>query len=176
VVGFVLMITYIVVDTGYLLELFKVPNHFNDANAQEIKHRFDSAKTQQHKLYIPVPVLFELANHIAHVDNGNKRLELAHKFSKTIKLGIEPETTFFNIIPCAAFAVATELSNNLEQFVQQFAEQFVQQKLGLTDSAVIVEARTLKKEHNKVHIWTTDAPLKPYEPDPELKPFIGIRK
>jgi hypothetical protein len=175
-VGFVLMITYIVVDTGYLLELFKVPDHFNGSSAKEIKTRFDSAKTRSNRLYIPVPVLFELANHIAHVDNGNKRLELASKFCETVKLGIDPETMFFNIIPSSAFAVASDLSNNLEKFVQKFAEKFVQQKLGLTDAAVILEAESLKKPHNRVHIWTTDGPLKPYEPDAEPDPFIGNRK
>jgi predicted nucleic acid-binding protein len=166
------MITYIVIDTGYLLELFRVPKRFNESDAKEIKRRFSDAETQHHNLYIPVPVLFELANHIAHVDNGYERLELANKFSKTVQQGIDPKETFINIIPCEAFATASELSNSLESF----SNKFVQQGLGLTDSAVILEAENLKKPHNRVHIWTTDEPLKPYEPDAEPDPFIGNRK
>jgi len=96
------MITYIVIDTGYLLELFRVPKRFNESDAKEVKRRFSDAKTQLHNLYIPVPVLFELANHIVHVDNGYERLELANKFSKTVQQGIDLKETFINIIPCAA--------------------------------------------------------------------------
>lgn len=175
-VGFILMITYIVVDTGYLLELFRVPKRFNEPDAEEIKRRFQIAQTQGNKLYIPIPVLFELANHIAHVDNGYERLTLANKFSETVKQGINPEITHLNIIPCEVFAVASELSNHLEVFVQKFAEEFVQQGLGFTDSAVLLEAQSLKNKNNRVYIWTTDEPLKPYEPDTEPNPFIGIRK
>lgn len=176
-VGFILMITYIVVDTGYLLELFRVPKRFNEPDAEEIKRRFQMAQDQGNKLYIPIPVLFELANHIAHVDNGYERIELARKFSETVKQGINPEITHLNIIPCEVFAVASELSNNLEVFVQKFAEEFVRHGLGFTDSAVLLEALSLKKgKYNKVHIWTTDEPLKPYEPDTEPNYFIGNRK
>ncbi|MDD5276266.1 MAG: hypothetical protein PHR16_09310 [Methylovulum sp.] len=170
------MLTYIVVDTVYLLELFRVPKRFNESDAAEIKHRFQVANDQGIKLYIPVPVLFELANHIAHVENGYERKGLASKFSETVKEGINPEITFLNIIPCEAYSVASELSNNLEVFVQQFAEEFVQQGLGFTDSAVVLEAKSLKKAHNKVHIWTTDEPMKAYEPDAEPNLFIGTRK
>jgi len=166
------MITYIVIDTGYLLELFRVPKRFNESNANEVKRRFSDAKTQLHNLYIPVPVLFELANHIAHVDNGYERLELANKFSKTVQQGIDLKETFINIIPCEAFATASELSNCLESF----SNQYVQQGLSLTDSAVILEAKSLKKPHNSVHIWTTEGLLKSYEPDAEPDPFIGNRK
>jgi hypothetical protein len=60
--------------------------------------------------------------------------------------------------------------------LESFSNKFVQQGLGLTDSAVILEAENLKKPHNRVHIWTTDEPLKPYEPDAEPDPFIGNRK
>lgn len=170
------MLTYIVVDTGYLLELFRVPKRFNESDAQEIKRRFQAAKDQGAKLYIPVPVLFELANHIAHVENGYERIGLAIKFSETVKNGIDPKETFLNVIPCEAYSVASELSNNLEVFVQRFADEFVRQGLGFTDSAVILEAKGLKHGHNKVHIWTTDEPLKPYEPDAEPDSFVGTRK
>lgn len=170
------MITYIVVDTGYLLELFKVPRRFNESDAKEIKRRFEMAKAQGNKLYIPIPVLFELANHIAHVEEGHHRCELVAKFSATVQQGISPGITYLNIISCEAFAVASELSNNLEKFVQQFAEHFIQQGLGFTDSAVVLEAQSLKTKHNRVYIWTTDEPLKPYEPDTEPDPFIGNRK
>jgi hypothetical protein len=68
------------------------------------------------------------------------------------------------------------LSDNLEKFVQDFAEKFSQQGLGFTDSAIVLEANSLKTKYNQVHIWTTDNPLKSYEPDTEPDPFVGNRK
>jgi hypothetical protein len=175
-VGFILMITYIVVDTSYLVELFEVPGYFNESDATKIKAKFKNAIKQGNRLYLPIPVLFELANHIAHVVDGTKRRELVTRFSETVKQGINPEIVFINIIPCAAFPVASELSDNLEKFVQDFAGKFSQQGLGFTDSAIVLEAQSLKKDHNRVHIWTKDTPLKPYEPDADPNPFIGNRK
>ena len=173
---FILMIIYIVVDTGYLLELFEVPKHCKEENTIAIKAKFKTANEQKHRLYIPVPVLFELANHIAHVDDGNVRRQLVTKFSETVKQGINSESTFLNIIPCATFAIISELRNSLEAFVQRFAAEFAQQGLGFTDAAVLLEAQSLKNKNTLVHIWTTDEPLKPYEPDTEPNPFIGSRK
>lgn len=60
-------------------------------------------------------------------------------------LGINPEITYLNIIPCEVFAVASELSNNLDVFVQKFAEEFVYQGLGFTDSAVLFRSQKFKK-------------------------------
>ncbi|MFZ2726534.1 MAG: hypothetical protein WAX77_09810 [Methylococcaceae bacterium] len=170
------MITYIIFDTGYLVELFRIPKHFTEENAEEIKRRFNIAIKNQYRLYFPIPVLFELANHIAHVDDGNLRRLLANKFSKIVHDCIDDKIVLYNIVPFANSAVVKELSDNLDIFIQQFANEFAQQGLGLTDSAVLLEAKSLKTKHNKVHIWTTDEPLKPYEPDSEENPFIGIRK
>ncbi|CAG1021858.1 hypothetical protein DOJK_01288 [Patescibacteria group bacterium] len=170
------MITYIVVDTGYLVELFEVPDHCNQTDVIKIKDKFKIAKEQKYRLYIPIPVLFELANFIAHVKDGNIRRQLVSNFSETVKQGISSESTFLNIIPCTPFAIIDELKNSLEDFVQRFADEYSQQGLGFTDSAVLIEAQNLKNKYNLVHIWTKDEPLKPYEPDTEPNPFIGTRK
>jgi hypothetical protein len=88
------MITYIVVDTSYLVELFEVPGHFKESFANEIKARFNIAMKQGNRLFIPIPVLFELANHITHVVDGQQRRELATRFSEIVKQGIDLETVF----------------------------------------------------------------------------------
>lgn len=165
------MICNIVIDTGYLVELFKVPKHSNETNATEIENRFKLANDNKSRL-IPIPVLFELGNHIAYVDDGNQRYRLTNQFVETIRIALEPSTAFLNIIPCEAFAVAKELSDSLMNFCN-FAEMYMQQGLSLTDSAVALEARNLKTSINTVHIWTLDKALKALEPDTEPEPFIG---
>ncbi|NOQ34427.1 MAG: hypothetical protein GQ569_00845 [Methylococcaceae bacterium] len=182
--GAVLVITHIVVDTSYWLEFFQVPSRWSEVNFKEIRNKFQSAIKNKHRLYIPIPVLFELANHIAHVENGYKREQLTHKFSETVKRGIDIKEPIINIIPCSAFSVANELNQNLEYFVNRFESEFAQQGLGFTDSAIILEAENIKNDRNYVHIWTLDSRdsknlknrglnLKAREPDPEPNPFAS---
>lgn len=172
------MLTFVVVDTSYWLELFKVPKHFNEECHLKIKDFFKVASEKQFRLYlpIPIPVLFELANHIAHVEDGRVRYRLAEQFSATVKKGISVSDTLLNIVPHMAFSVANELEGSLSYFVSRFETEFVQQGLGFTDSAIILEADKLKQDINKVHIWTLDAALKAREPDPEKAAFLGRDK
>jgi len=162
-----------VVDTSYWLELFKIPNHFKDEHYSKIKQLFTVASHNQYSLYLPIPVLFELANHIAHVSDGSVRRELSQKFSETVKRGISNTEMLFNIMPCMAFSVASELNESLDFFVSRFVSEFSTQGLGFTDSSIILEAKSLKKDINKVHIWTLDRALKAREPDAESNPFTG---
>jgi len=168
------MLSYIVVDTSYWVELFKVPGHYKQEYFLVIKERFAIARQNKYRLYLPIPVLFELANHIAHVDSGDERRRLSTLFSKTVKRGIVGEDTTLNIIPCMAFPVASELDKNLNYFVERFESEFSLQSLGFTDSSIILEAESLKTEINRVHIWTLDQPLKSREPDTESDAFIGV--
>ncbi|NOQ63692.1 MAG: hypothetical protein GQ582_04205 [Methyloprofundus sp.] len=170
------MLTYIVVDTSYWLELFKVPRHYKNEHHQKIKQHFDVATKNTFRFYLPIPVLFELANHIAHVDNGFERQGLAQKFSSIVSKGIDINEPLFNVIPCMAFPVAMDLKENLNFFVDRFEMEFSPQGLGFTDSSIILEAESLKEETNIVHIWTLDQALKAREPDTESNAFIGVHK
>jgi predicted nucleic acid-binding protein len=155
----------IVIDTGYLLELFKVPKHFNEHNHNEIKKRFEIAIEKKASLFLPLPCLYELANHIANVNNGAKRKELADKLYRQI----------FN----ATFSLTITPANSIEklpEFLKNFKDNYVIQNIGLVDAFVIHEARRLKakKSTNQVHIWTTDKEVKAYEPDNEENPFLTM--
>jgi hypothetical protein len=63
-------VTALVVDTSYLLELLKVPGRFDPAFSERVKQKFREAVAAGHRLYVPFPVIFELANHIALVRDG----------------------------------------------------------------------------------------------------------
>jgi len=167
------MLTSIVVDTSYWLELFQIPKHYKEAYYLEIKQRFAEAAQNKSLLYIPIPVLFELANHIAHVDNGAVRRDLAQRFSETVNLGTSNTNILFNIMPCMSFSVASELNESLDFFVSRFELEFSTQGLGFTDSSIILEAESLKTTRNLVHIWTLDRALKAREPDAENNLFTG---
>ena len=56
-----------------------------------------------------------------------------------------------------------------------YAQQLAVQGIGLSDTALIEEARRLKTKYNqpedRVHIWTRDRRLKTHEPDAEPEPL-----
>ena len=163
---------FYVVDTGYLVELFKVDGHYNDDSHQIIAEKFNTVAQDSSRVYIPISVLFELANHIAHVNNGNHRKKLASKLAIIVKKCVEgKDKTSWVIEPCKEFKSAEQLSETLLKFSNEYSIQ----GLGLTDTSVLLIAQELRKKYNQnylVHIWTRDQDLKAREPDSEQNPFI----
>ncbi len=154
----------IVVDTGYWVELFQIPKHSSEQKYQRVKDKFAWAiEPHTASLYFPLPCVYELANHIAHIENGNDRKKLAKKLQQTLA----PDSQL-PIIVHPACAV-----DELQNFLRRFAENYVLQGLGLVDAAVIDTAVKVKQKQNKVHIWTLDKQLKANEPDKEEDAFVG---
>lgn len=161
-----------VVDTSYLLELFAVPSFYDENSRQEISSRFAQAMQQQCMLFIPLPCIFELADHINDVDDGSLRRKLAQKLHETIKKSLEKRTPWI-ITP----SVTEDLLKSFSACCQDFAEQYAGQGIGLTDCFVSGEAHRIKQRfaglNYQVHIWTKDDKLKAHEPDSEPGSFTG---
>ena len=152
----------IVVDTGYWVELFQIPKHSSKENYKQVKAKFAQAFEQKASLYWPLPCVYELANHIAHVQDGNLRKHLADKLYCTI-IGDNP-----SIVVTPACAV-----DDLKIFLEKFSNTYVSEGFGLADAAVIDEAKRLKNKNNRVHIWTLESTIKAREPNRENSPFVG---
>jgi len=163
-----------VVDTSYLVDLFKIGNYSDDA-AQKIKNRFIHAEKAGDLIFVPLPCIYELGNHIADVRDGARRRELAYKVSCFIAKCITENK------PCSITpATGTE---QLPDLWDKFATDYIYyakekgESIGLVDAAVIYEAKRVKEEYkrriSKVHIWTRDETMKPHEPDKEPNPFIN---
>lgn len=157
-----------IIDTSYLLELFKVPDCSNESHGEKIKEKYYHAIENKSRLYVPLSCVFEFADHIADVKNGNSRKILGGKFLKTIKSSIEDQVPW-TITPSAGLEF-------IPKICEVFANTYVIRGIGLTDTSIISEAKRLKKKYKsfyKVHIWTKDKKLKAYEPDKEKNPFTG---
>lgn len=164
------MITAVfVLDTSYLLELFRVPGHSNDAAVTEIRNRYGKAIKNNSRLYVPLPCIFELANHIADVNDGHSRRELGNKFFETIKSCVKENIPWI-ITPSCDMEILTQLC-------EVFAVRYLLKTIDLTDTNTILESQRLKKKYSSfsynVHIWTKDSNLKAYEPDHEIDSFTG---
>jgi len=120
-------------------------------------------------LYVSTGVVYELANHIADVADGNSRHRLAAELSETVIQCIEEQQPW-SIVPAAEL-------QGLRSHCCVFADQFARQQIGLTDTTTIHEARRLKSKYNQpgqyVHIWTMHHRLKAHEPDREPDGFLG---
>lgn len=162
-----------VLDTSYLLEIYRVPGHSSDAFYNAIKTRLRRALQADARLYAPFPVIFELANHIAHVRDGARRISLARKLSDDIRNSAYGGVPWI-IAPTPDQSVLLELSSLLE-WIKDFESEYAAQGLGLSDLAVTKQADYLARRYPEfaVHIWTTDRSLKAREPQPEPDAFVG---
>ena len=160
---------FFVIDTSYLLELFKVPGFSQDADVDEVRKRHLLAIENDNRLYVPLPCIFELGNHIADVKDGRFRRELGKTLFETVRSSLAKNMPW-NITPSAGIEV-------LSQLCEVFAGKYVAERIGLTDTFTIQEAHRIKKKYSsfncKVHIWTKDEALKAREPDSEKDPFLG---
>ena len=168
------MTSVYVIDTSYLLELFKVPGkHANDAS-ETIKQRFELAYESSARLYVTPPTLFELANHIANIPDGNIRREQAIFLSRAIRNSVNDGIPWV-FSPSTENDVLLSLGEFLE-LCDEFGDELTQQGFGLTDISVISQSVKLKAKYlsmgMRVHIWTRDKTLKAREPDVEEDAFV----
>ncbi|MFA7242608.1 MAG: PIN domain-containing protein [Sulfuricellaceae bacterium] len=167
-----------VVDTSYLLELYRV-DHCSDEQAHKrVKNKFAEAIDSGERIYVPVPVLYEVANHVADIKDSSNRKRLAKQLSQTVKSALE-EFVPWTITHLTDEADISALMAALMTHAEQFAEIFSIEKLGLTDTAVVLEAERLRKRYRSdnlrkyhVHIWTRHQAIKSREPDIEANQFV----
>ena len=159
-----------VIDTSYLLELFAVPGHSTKEARDDIKSRIAAAAKSGARLYVTVPCIYELANHIADVSNGNARRSLAEQVRDTVLSSLDQGTPW-TIIP-------SQQLDTFKKLIVSFVDNHIIQSIDLSDSTLIDEARRLKRDtyqrrSSPVHIWTKDEALKAYEPDTEPDAYLG---
>lgn len=164
----------LVIDTSYLLELYKVPGCSDPKHTKPIMDLFNRAIAKQHSLFVPFPVIFEVANHIAHVKDGEARKTLAQRFVEHVNSNIE-SPAFFTITALVGDKILHDL-DKLFALCEKYRDEFVHRGIGLTDTTIITEAQRLKDKHRshgyRVHIWTLDGALKAHEPDSEPDGYV----
>jgi len=117
-------------------------------------------------------VVFELANHIAQVRDWPARRGLAERLARVVRNSVELGTPW--VVTPASEDILTDLTGLLS-LLDRYAGELVMHGIGLSDAAILEQARRLKAKYNqpgdRVHIWTKDQALKAREPDPEPAPL-----
>lgn len=172
----------VVVDTSYLLELFEVPHRYKYSSSPEsvaaVQKKFHQALTAGTQLFAPLPVLFELGNHIADVKNGAHRRRLALQLQETVSQWLAGDGPITIVSAMDDSRTVQDFCAALSALTKKFSDLAPSQH-GLTDTAVVLEAERLRSKHSnsslvkyQVHIWTRHQSLKALEPDSESTPFV----
>lgn len=154
-----------VIDTSYLIELYRIPKNSDPVRIQKVKSKFDTAiETGGAGFYVPIPCIFELAKFISYENNGNTRLTLANRLLTDV------QGKFWIILP----SVGPKFLADLCKVFADKKEGYALKKISLTDSFIIEEAKRIKDERKiRVHIWTMDRAMKANEPDNEPDAYLG---
>ena len=73
-----------VLDTSWLLELYRVPGHFKECRTLHVHTETEQLVVAGYELFVTVPVLFEVASHITRVGDGNRRRTLRKRLHEDI--------------------------------------------------------------------------------------------
>lgn len=152
------MSTSIIIDTSWLLELYRVPGHFQDSRSVVVMQEATDAVERNERLWVTIPVLFEVANHISHISQGHFRRELSRRFVKDIRGSFERE------IPWVVSSVDKDTLLRAHDIVR-LAEQFLQHKgphYSFTDISIIDLAEQFRIRKRKARILSFDERLRAY--------------
>lgn len=159
----------ILLDTSYLLELFRVPHDSVEGYHISAKALMVQAIEQGYDLYCTLGVLYEVANHIVDVKNVEVQRRLATEFQEMVTLAWA-ENSPFSIVPNSSSAEILEEFSSLPDLCVKYKET-LRQGLSLVDCTIVEVASKIKanylarKRRWDAHIWTRHGELKALEPD-----------
>lgn len=148
-----------ILDTSWLLELYKVPGDSDPQRFEGVRKQAEAVVAAQDRMYVTLPVLFEVANHIVHVRNGHHRRRLITRFGKEVSTSLGDE---------APWTVARALQNDILLRSRDFialAKRFAEESAtgySLADISIIDLAQRLQKRQLKVRILAFDKQLEAY--------------
>jgi hypothetical protein len=153
---------HVVIDTGYLLELYRIPDKHDRERHDLVKQSSAKAVADGHRLNVPLPVVMEVARSISHLKKGDQRRGIAQAFSEAVCSSLETMVPWV-ITPHPDL-------QSLAKLMRHWADGCATLGLSLTDTSVAAEAERIKSHlrattGGRVHIWTFDRALKAREPD-----------
>ena len=150
------MIGVAILDTSWLLELYRVSGYFRKSRTECVRTQTDELIGVGCELFVTVPVLFEVASHITHVQRGRRALR--EKLRDDIATSIERESPW---------TVATVGQNILlrSQDVIRLAERFLESSgpnYSFANISIIDLAEELRRRGRTVKILTFNRELRSY--------------
>jgi len=147
-----------ILDTSWLLELYRVPGYFKESRTLPVRTETADLVKAKCELFVTVPVLFEVASHITHVRDGRRRRTLSEKLRDDVTSSIDRES------PWTLTTVGRKILFR-SQDVIQLAERFLESSgpnYSFADISIIDLAAELRQPERMIKILTFDGQLLSY--------------
>lgn len=147
-----------ILDTSWLLELYRVPGDFDASRTLSVRTETTDLIDARCELFVTVPVLFEVASHITRVRHGRRRRNLGERLRDDIASSIDYES------PWTIVTVGSDILLR-SQDVIRLAERFLESSgpnYSFADISIIDLARELRQPRRKVKILAFDRQLLSY--------------
>ena len=147
-----------ILDTSWLLELYRVPGYCKASRFHRVRKNIDDIINAGGELFVTVPVLFEVANHITHVRDVRRRRLLSGKFRDDVKQSLDGNG------PWTILATGKDILLRSEDVVR-LADRFLQasgENYSVAGISIIDLAATLQGKNRAVEILTFDGQLAAY--------------
>lgn len=148
-----------IVDTSVLCNLLRVPHM--DQDAERAAREFSSALANGDVFLLPVAVIYETGNHIAHVADGGKRRAVAQGFVDLVRKAFGGEIPF----------VPTPLQDpeGMAVWLSEFPDQAAR-GMGFGDLAItkVWDEQRALNQARRVLIWSYDRHLQGYDQAPRV--------
>lgn len=142
------------IDTSVLVELLNIPK-MNDRHAQA-QAEYEALAAKGDVFVLPVAVLVETGNHIAHISDGTMRYQIAVQFSALVQKAVNSGDNW-NTVPSIS-------PDTLESIMKQFPVR-AQSQTGFGDISIIEQFNDYWKNRQPIgemRIWAFDGHLKGY--------------
>lgn len=153
----------VIVDTSIFLNVLAVPGF--DQNRELVLNEFGNLVRKGDMFFLPMATIWETGDHIADLDNGNRRREYAQKLLKQVEMAFEAKapwrpTNFPNPAQFLAW-----LKDFPDAVVRQKNPRKMREGVSLSDLSIIKEWEILKDRHSmsRVWIWSIDGDLAGYD-------------
>lgn len=147
----------VLVDTSILLNVLNVPgrNQQRDLILDGLEKRIDA----NDHLFIPMAVIIETGNHIAHVKDGGLRRQAAERFVHTVRDAIA------GVAPWKPLNFPS--SHDVIGWLSEFPES-AQRGVGMGDLSIQKEWCRLCRQYamSRVSIWSVDSDLQGFDYQP----------
>ena len=147
-----------ILDTSWLLELYQVPGDSEKSRTRGVKEETARIVNAGGNLFVTVPVLFEVANHITRVADGGRRRDLPQKLLGDVKGSFERES------PWTIVAVGKDVLLRSEDVIR-LANRFRQESgpnYSFASISIIDLSNELQGKKRTVEILTFHDQLKSY--------------
>ena len=147
-----------ILDTSWLLELYRVPGYFKESRTEHVRGRTAELIETGSELFVTVPVLFEVASHITHVRDGGRRYQLGERLLDDIETSLDRDS------PWTIIRIGSEILLRSRDVIR-LAARFLESSgpnYSFADISIIDLAAELRRPGRTVRILAFDEQLLSY--------------